>query len=278
MLFILTFLCVTFHWVYGNNFTAIPCTVEGKTYQHGEAFKIQYSGPCIEYTCNMGGYGPSKFECDDGNKKCSPVGSMRTIHQCIHQQCVKSNSGVGYNTLSGGCLFNDRCLKVGEIVEDRCFVYQCKEKEMGSHISYSIELISEGCYSRPSKPYNCISINTTVKEGCIARKCEKKNNMYSLQVLDNESGCKDGTLCRPVGLTWTDKCEKKVCVKDTPLPGYTRLQIQRSNKQCEDVSGICHPIGAKFLKIMNGKLYHNCTCSLVFNVIFYTCNSTLSTV
>ncbi|ESP01406.1 hypothetical protein LOTGIDRAFT_230689 [Lottia gigantea] len=247
-----------------TTYTSIPCIVEGKTYEHGEIFKVSFSGPCIEYTCNQGGYRPTKYGCDDGINGCRPEGSVRTVHTCIQQRCERSQTGVGYRTLVGGCKLNGGCLSVGETYKDRCFTYQCNEIDKGHYITYQLDLISKGCFERvrsSEEPYRCVAVNSTITDGCITRQCQVQDNSYSLRVINEGTGCVDGTACRPVDQVWTENCVTKTCLRHDIMPGYTRLQIHTTDTKCEDTTGTCHDIGSTFSRELYGEIHSNCRCN-----------------
>ncbi|ESP01408.1 hypothetical protein LOTGIDRAFT_157589 [Lottia gigantea] len=165
----------------------------GKKISHGGRFQISSSGPCIEYTCQNGGYSATSVACSNDDGSCTPIGSIKQISNCLQQQCKTSGGHVGFATTKEGCMVRSNgrsyeCVPVGQSVTEDCITKRCSLN--GN--TYRLQVHDAKCKIGGQ----CKPVGSSWTEQCLNVKCDKRDYPDgSVQLIQTRSpaGCTDTT-------------------------------------------------------------------------------------
>ncbi|XP_041362381.1 uncharacterized protein LOC121378330 [Gigantopelta aegis] len=238
------------------------CQVQDKIYHEGDNFTISRSGPCLVYQCRFGLARVVNYGCLHQNK-CLSLGDQIETN-CVKQECVHENGGVGFKAVKYGCPAGSGCIDVGQTYKDGCYDFICEKDVVGGNVYYILNRTSWGCY------YNnrCFKENEIVVRNCVTKRCEKRG--FIVGMFDTNKACKAENKCYMINETYTKDCTIFTC-QEQSINGIKFYGVFPTGVLCQDSEGNCHKSGELFSIGINNHIRHNCTCQIHGLKINYGC-------
>ncbi|XP_060084174.1 uncharacterized protein LOC132563432 [Ylistrum balloti] len=208
-----------------------------------------YTKDCITYRCrrqtsrcgNEFVKGACKYygECKD------PFMAFKG-HGCNILQCMMEKNGTSIRlyvkTFLSMCSYNNQCYKIGQTVQDGCFLRRCMAGTNGYACHMGLD--TGACAMGDG---TCLNVGDTYEDRrrCVTYYCkqEQRGSSYTFSKTIQKMGCLFRGTCVPEGSFQNNSCSEYVCsVKKTPDNRYSAA-MNPYKRACRDYKGNCLAIG-----------------------------------